>query len=604
MVAGQQEMRGMWGLWQEVRRRNLHRVSAAYAVVAWVLVQAASIVFPTFGMPGWTLRLLIILLFIGLPVIWAVLWHAIPLVERDADEGAPAGRLRHSEVVLISLLGLVLLATLAEFILPRLQTNGAAQVPHADAQDPSIAVLAFNNMSEERNNQYFSEGISEELLNDLTQVRGLRVAARTSSFSFQGKSVTIGEIGRTLHVRTVLEGSVRREGNRVRITAQLISAKDGYHIWSQTYDREIADIFAVQDEISRAITRELTGRLLGRTQAQKYQINPAVYTTYLQGRFFLNKRNRADMQRAKSYFEQALALDADYVDARASLALTDALLVSNGQDRKNLARAKREADAALRQTPDNFDALVSSALVAQASWEWTTAQSIYKRLLAHYPNTAEARHFSGAFFENLQLPERWLAEHERAEVLDPLSPLDRGNIGEALHMLGRDEDAIPEYQGALTLDPNMAFSLSGLCAAYANAGRLSEARTILNDRLVAADSVRGFYTVQCSASIANREADARTKLLSIARDAERGYAEGSVNPGLVGLIYAFAGDFGAALNWFQKAINEHDLRFFQNTAEPGMQALKSDPRWQSFMQQPALQEWTRIRQDVIARGDN
>ena len=171
-------------------------------------------------------------------------------------------------------------------------------------------------------------------------------------------------------------------------------------------------------------------------------------------------------------------------------------------------------------------------------------------------------------------------------------------------MLGRDEDAIPEYQGALTLDPNMAFSLSGLCAAYANAGRLSEARTILNDRLVAADSVRGFYTVQCSASIANREADARTKLLSIARDAERGYAEGSVNPGLVGLIYAFAGDFGAALNWFQKAINEHDLRFFQNTAEPGMQALKSDPRWQSFMQQPALQEWTRIRQDVIARGDN
>ena len=390
----------MWGLWQEVRRRNLHRVSAAYAVVAWVLVQAASIVFPTFGMPGWTLKLLIILLLVGLPVIWAVLWHAIPLAERDADEDAPAGRLRHSEVVLISLLGLVLLATLAEFIVPRLQTNGAPQVPHAGVQDPSIAVLAFNNMSEERNNEYFSEGISEELLNDLTQVRGLRVAARTSSFSFQGKSVTIGEIGRTLHVRTVLEGSVRREGNRVRITAQLIDTQDGYHIWSQTYDREIADIFAVQDEISRAITRELTGRLLGRTPAQQSQIKPAVYTAYLQGRFFLNKRNRADMQRARTYFEQALSLDANYAEALASLALTDALLVTNGQDRKNLARAKREADAALRQTPDNFDALVSSSLVAEASWEWAAVQSIYKRLLARYPNTAEARHFSGDLFED------------------------------------------------------------------------------------------------------------------------------------------------------------------------------------------------------------
>ena len=594
----------MWGIWQEIRGRNLHRVTAAYAVVGWVLIQAASIVFPTFGMPGWTLKLLIILIFIGLPVIWAMLWHAVPLVERDADGGAPAGRLRHSEVVLISLLGLVLLATLAEFIVPRLQTNGAAQAPRGGEQDASIAVLAFNNMSEERNNEYFSEGISEELLNDLTQVRGLRVAARTSSFSFQGKSVTIGEIGRTLHVRTVLEGSVRREGNRVRITAQLISAQDGYHIWSQTYDREIADIFAVQDEISRAITRELTGRLLGRTPAQGSQINPAAYTAYLQGRFFLNRRNRADMQRAKSYFEQALALDANYVDAHSSLALSDALLVTNGQDRKNLTRAKLEADAALRLAPDNLEALISSFLVAEASWEWTTALSIDKRLLAHYPNTAEARHFSGSFFTSLELPELWLIEHRRAAALDPLSPLDQANVGEALHMLGREEDAIPEYQKALTLDPDMAFSLSGLCAAYANTGKLAEAKTILNDRLVAADGAQGFYTVRCNASIASREPDAHAKLLSIAGDAERGYAAGSVNPALVGLIYAFTGDLGVAQNWFQKAINEHDLRFFQNTAEPGMQALRSDPRWKTFMQQPALLEWTRVRQDVIVRGDN
>src|SRR5207247_402673 len=149
-----------------------------------------------------------------------------------------------------------------------------------------------------------------------------------------------------------------------------------------------------------------------------------------------------------------------------------------------------------------------------------------------------------------------------------LSPVDRANIGEALHMLDRDAQAIPEYQEALTLDPDLAFTLSGLCAAYADTGKLVEARAILNDRLVAADGARSFYTIRCNASIASREAGARAKLRTIARDAEQGYASGSVNPALVGLIYAFAGDSGFAFNWFQKAIDERDLRFFQNTAEP------------------------------------
>src|SRR5256885_2343935 len=303
-------------LWEEIRRRNLHRVTAAYAVVAWVLVQAAGLVFPAFGLPAWTLRLIIVLLIAALPILWAALWVGHPVAERHNP--APT-RLHRTEWTLIAMLALVLIASAGEFAWSQLGgPDGAA--PATRPTDASIAVLAFENMSDDPKNEFFSEGVSEELLNDLTQVRGLRVAGRTSSFSFRGKKVGIQEIGKTLHVRAVVEGSVRREGNRVRITAQLVNAADDYHIWSPTYDREIADIFAVQDEISRAITKELTGRLLGNGPAKqpvRAQIAPRAYTAFLKERFFLNRRNRDAMESAIDSFKQAIALKPDYAEAHA-----------------------------------------------------------------------------------------------------------------------------------------------------------------------------------------------------------------------------------------------------------------------------------------------
>ncbi len=309
------------------------------------------------------------------------------------------------------------------------------------------------------------------------------------------------------------------------------------------------------------------------------------------------------MYRAANYFKEALALVPDYVDARASLALTYAILVGNGQSPKSLPLARQETEAALRLAPNNFAALVSSAAVSKASWKWTEAHNTFRHLFARHPIDAEIHHFFGAFITTLQLPELWLWESRRAAALDPLSPMIRSNIGEALHMLGREEEAIPEYQNALTLDSDMAFCLSGICAAYANTGRFEEARAVLRDRLVAVDGAEGFYTVRGQAMITYRETDGVARLPALARDAERAYAAGSVNPALVGLIHVLAGDFDAALVWFQKSIDEHDLRFFQNTAEPSIPAaFKSDPRWRAFMQQPALQEWARVRSYVIADG--
>jgi tetratricopeptide (TPR) repeat protein len=200
----------------------------------------------------------------------------------------------------------------------------------------------------------------------------------------------------------------------------------------------------------------------------------------------------------------------------------------------------------------------------------------------------------------LQLPARCLTEHLRAVSLDPLSAVNRGNIGDSLHYLSRNREAISEFRKALALDPNMAFVLSGLCASYLGTGRLQEAK-VMRHRLVAADGEDGLYTVRCDALIASREPEGAAQLVQLARRAEHSYSAGSINAALVGLIYALAGEFDVALEWFQRSINDHDLRFFQNTAEPLLPAaLKSDSRWHAFMQQPMLREWHRVRAQFLA----
>jgi TolB-like protein/Tfp pilus assembly protein PilF len=589
----------MQQIWEEIRRRNLHRVTAAYAVIGWVLVQGAAIVFPAFELPGWTLRLLIVLLVVALPILWAALWLSHPSVARA--DAAPA-RLHHTEWVLIGLLALVLIASAGEFAYS--QFKGAAGTAGAPAErgqrDASIAVLAFDNMSSDRNNEYFSDGVSEELLNDLAQVPGLRVAARTSSFSFKGKHAEIGEIGKALHVRTVLEGSVRRQGNHVRITAQLIDASDDYHIWSQTYDRDLSDIFAVQDEISRAITRELIGHLLGTAPAtaRRHQVVPEAYTAYLKGRFFLNKRNRDAMANAVVLFKQAIALDPAYAEAHASLALAYVVLMANGGQRDALSEARDEAATALRLDPELFDAMLADAEIQETSWNWSKAYGGYSQLLARYPKSADAHHFYGYVMMNLYLPERWLEEHRQAAALDPLSALDQENVGEALHALGRNDEAIVEYQKALTLDPDLVFTLAQLCVSYAERGSVDEARKILDDRLTAVDG-EGNHTTRCRTAIAGRDPDPKKALRALAQNAERANQAGKVNESLVGLIYAQAGDFGTALEWFRKAIAAHDPRFFQNTIGTLLPAaLTADPRWKALLGGTELREWGQVRAAV------
>ncbi len=500
-------------------------------------------------------------------------------------------------------------------------TETASARPLPTAGNTVLAVLAFDNLSKDADLEFFSEGVSEEILQTVARSPELIVIGRSSSFQFRGADKAAARVASVLKATHVLDGSVRRDRSRVRISASLIECVGETTLWSHRFDRDLSDVFALQDEIAAAVAAALKVTFLpsGQSEAapaarsasgtsahitsERSQIDPDAYTAYLQGRFLLNRRNHADMRRAANFFKEALAIIPDYVDARASLAHTYAILVGNGQSPQSLSLARQETEAALSLEPNHFEALISSASVSVSSWKWTEAHATYRRLLARHPNDAEIHHYFGWFLTTLQLPELWLREHRRAAALDPLLPIVRFNIGEALHMLGRDEEAVPEYQHALTLDPDMAFSLCGLCAAYASTGRLEEAKAVLRDRLVAADGADGLFTVRAQAMIAYRETGGVVRLPALARDAEQHYAAGSVNPGLVALIHALAGDFDVALEWFQKSIDEHDLLFFDDAAEPSIPAaFKSDPRWRAFMQQPALQEWARVRSEVIAGG--
>ena len=284
-------------LLDELKRRKVAGRGLLYLVVAWILMQVVDIVFPALSIPDWALSMVVVLLILGFPVAIGLAWMfetPSAIAKGKRRPGRPAGTGRADR--------------------------------DADADTPrSIAVLPFVNMSDDKDNEYFSDGMTEEILNALTKVPGLRVASRTSSFAFKGEAKDVLEIAEDLRVDTVVEGSVRKAGERVRVTAQLISADDGYHLWSETYDGDLEDIFRLQDEIARSIVEALKIELVGSKDAQLVEPETEdveAYTHYLQGRFFFNRFQENDLERSLEQYRQALEHDPKYGRAYAGIADT------------------------------------------------------------------------------------------------------------------------------------------------------------------------------------------------------------------------------------------------------------------------------------------
>ena len=394
----------------ELKRRNVLRVAALYLVAAWVLLQVGDLLFGLLDLPAWSNKLLFAGLVLGFvpALIFSWVYELTPEglkreheVERNASTTAETAR--KLDLIVVGLLVIAIVVVAVQRFMPRtapvpaatVATSGSSSVEMpAPAAAKSIAVLPFADMSAGKDQEYFADGLSEELLNLLAKLPELRVIGRTSSFQFKGRNEDLRVIGEKLNVVHVLEGSVRKSGNKVRITAQLIKAADGSHLWSETYDRTLDDIFAVQDDIAGEVVKALKLTLLGTTSVTRSRpVNPEAYNLALQGRFFVERRGQKDLERAVEYFRRSRERDPGYAPAWAGLSQAYARQADYGfaPPADGYRQAREAAEKALALDPQLVDAhLAMGSIHLVYDWDWAAADASFRRALDLEPGNAQA----------------------------------------------------------------------------------------------------------------------------------------------------------------------------------------------------------------------
>jgi TolB-like protein/Flp pilus assembly protein TadD len=469
----------------ELKRRNVFRVAAGYVVVGWLLMQVADTFFPALNLPAWTTTLVAALLVLGFPLAIFMAWafEMTPEgIKRDTGElsAVNSGFKAVDGITIALLLGVLIFMGWQSMAPPDAQPQ-VVEAPATKPLDASVAVLPFVNMSADPDNEYFSDGLTETLLHMLAQVDALKVAARTSSFAFKGSDRDVRKIAEQLGVAAVLEGSVQRSGDQVRITAQLIQASDGFHLWSQVYDRDLTDIFAVQDEIAQAVASALQGSLLGVDEAASLSdgmtTNQDAYDHYLRGREELQKETERSLINAERLFRRVLALDPDFALAWSALARNLALLGSTQGTAWIDVRDEIFACAGrgVELAPNIAETHVVLGAVHYYDGDMTGSRAALQRALELQPGYARALSSLGdAVFRQGDFDEA--AElAERAMAADPLDFELKSNSTYKLNAVGRKADAIALAEAVLKRQPDSIDGLSALANTYWRTGEESKA---------------------------------------------------------------------------------------------------------------------------------
>jgi len=488
----------MQKLINELKRRNVFRVAVLYAVSGWLLLQFADVLVGLLNLPEWSLRLVLMLLIVGFPlvVIFSFVFEITPEgikreseIDRDAPRASMAGQKLNYVIIGVLAVSLAYFVVQSEFKpTPRSAQVGSESNSLADNSEQaaasneldSIAVLPFVDMSPNKDQEYFADGISEELLNLLSRLDGLRVAARTSSFAYKGANLDIPSIGTQLKVATILEGSVRRAGNKVRVTAQLIKVADGYHLWSDTYDRDVDDIFAVQDEIAMAVVEALKPTLLAEMTSETDNRNPnnvQAYDLYLLGRHEFHKRSADSLAKAVGYFERAIALDPAFALAYSGLAdswtLMDDYAGMTPQDAA--LKAKVYVDKVLQIAPGLAEAQASAGLYYLQTAQYETARTHLEKAVQLNPGYSMGFSWLANTYANLQLYRKQRDALESAFVLDPFHPVIRGNLAGIRYATGQAEQARSLLREGLEREPENTRFMRPLADILMGSGQLAEA---------------------------------------------------------------------------------------------------------------------------------
>src|SRR5437867_7992081 len=444
------------GFFGELKRRNVYKVAVAYAIVGWLLIQIATQVFPFLEIPNWVVRLVIALVAIGFPIALIIAW-AFELtpegIKRTEDVHLPSGSSSKNRTwIYVAVIGAAIsvgLFFIRRYTAPRTSAAERERPPAVAGPLPqkSIAVLPLLNESGDPKDEYFSDGLSEELIAALAQIRELKVIGRSSSFRFKERKEESKTIGEKLGVATLLEGTVRKQGDRVRIVAELINAADGIELWTRTFDRELKDIFAVQQEIAAAVASSLKTTLLG--SEQRSSANPKnaeAHNAYLLGHYYFQRRNLEDYRKAVSYFDQAIGLDPEYALAYAERSEAWTLIGDGTGEGKTL---------------------------------WPKARSDGEKAVSIAPALAEAHAALGwvRFFTEWRFAEG-LSELKRAKELAPANPTANDLLARVIVYLGRLDDAEKQARQAVELDPLASAPKNNLARILWYEGKLDEADAV------------------------------------------------------------------------------------------------------------------------------
>jgi serine/threonine protein kinase/Tfp pilus assembly protein PilF len=451
----------------------------------------------------------------------------------------------------------------------------------------SIAVLPFTDLSPQKDQEYFCDGMAEELINTLTKIEGIKVVSRTSSFQFKGVGYDICEIGKKLKVQTVLEGSVRKAGDRLRITAQLVNVADGYHLWSEKYDREMEDIFAVQDEISLAIVDKLKIELFGKEKAKlvkRHTDNPEAYSLYLKGRYFWNMRTVEGAKRSTEYFEKAIEKDSDYAMAYVGLADSYLILPYYGSFRTKdcIPKARESAIKALEIDNSIAEAHTTLAmLIMYDERDWENAEEKMKIALNLNPNYATAHlwyawlHLWNSRFDKA------IQEFKKAQESDPLSLVINNELGLAFFYAREYDKAFEQYHKTIEIDPNFIFTYMYLGWGYLQKSMFEEALTQLKKEQDLAKGRNPYVETWIAVTYLRmgEKGKAREILAKLIKKSEKEY----VSPYHIALIHFALGENDKGFDWMDIAYQEMDYWLNWIKIEPALDGVRTDPRFKALL---------------------
>jgi TolB-like protein/Tfp pilus assembly protein PilF len=584
----------------ELKRRNVYKVAVAYAVVGWVIAQIATQIFPFLEIPNWIVRLVIVLIAIGFPIALVIAWafEATPegIKRTEVADAMPgvANRKKHAWIYIV-MIGVAV--SIAIFFIGRYTGQNAGGSARTEAatdstiasavSQKSIAVLPFDNLSEDKANAYFAEGVQDEILTRLAKVADLKVISRTSTQHFKSAPDNLPQIAKQLGVTNILEGSVQKANDQVRVNVQLINALTDAHLWAEIYDRRLTDIFAVESDIAKTIADTLQAKLTGlekTAMSKKPTVNPEAYELYLKGRFFWNKRTAADLRKAIGYFNQAIEKDPNYALAYSGLADSYVILSVFGaaSPQDSIPQARVAAKKALELDDTLAEAHASSGrILGPFDFEFERSISEFERAIQLNPNYAMAHHWlSWGPLTALGQADRAIAEGKRAVELDPLSLINNADLGGNVYFNSRRYDeAIAQLRKTIEIDPRFYIAHYYLGQAFQLKGQLSEAITEYQKAVDLDDDPEALaYLGQAYARAGQRD-EAQNILARLTEEAKSRYVSGYS----MALMFMGLGDKEQAIDALERAYQEgagNDL--FTIKVDPMLDDLRGQPRFEAL----------------------